>query len=315
MRTLLTSIVYCLLLWCPGAAETGRRAIDLKVSVNRTALYPGDRLEYVVRAEHDPSIEFVQDHVRKDQLNLDPFEILELSTTAGNLPAGRKFFELRLLLTTFDTGHPEVTIPSFNLFYFGHGDPQGKENAPAEMLAVPPLKIGLSSTLVDNDSGIRNSKPGLRISQLAWILPGLLGLCCLIAVAAYLIAVLLVWAKSGFWKRRMTEHMTRKSVRESLEEMREAPVDSAENVLRFYGRASEVLRGVAAERLGDCSGLTPDEMQAALLAAGDRESHAERLTRLMEQCDLVRYSPNGHGRGLDQRSEFLRKFEELAEER
>jgi hypothetical protein len=36
---------------------------------------------------------------------------------------------------------------------------------------------------------------------------------------------------------------------------------------------------------------------------------------LLEQCDRIRYAPGGMEKGLDQRPEFLRKLQELAEER
>jgi hypothetical protein len=287
----------------------------LKVSVDRTALYPGDRLNYLIRVEHSSSIEFVQDHVRKDQLSLEPFEVLGVSTAAGDLPNGRKFFDVKLLLTTYDAGHPDVAVPSFNLFYFKREQGTNKDTTAAETLAVPPFKIGLRSTLTDPPGNIRDSKPVLPVSQIEWILPGILGVGGLVAVLIYASWVGLAWARSGFWRHKTSESVRKKSTRDSFDEIRQAPLDTLENVDSFYARASAILRGLAAKQLGDCRGMTAREMQAALEKSGRGEDHAMALGDLMEECDLVRYSPHGAERARDRHSEFLRKFEAIVERR
>ncbi len=302
-------------LLCSATLSAVPDGMAVKVWADRTAVYPGDTLQYTARVEHSSDVEFVQDHVRKDQLSLEPFEILDVHTSSSDLPGGRKRFEVKLLLTTFETGRTDVTVPAFNLFYFRHAPANSKDNTPAETLAVPSLKVGLRSTLVDLPGTLRDYKPVLPVSQIEWMLPGALGLLGLVAVLAYAFSLAMAWARSGFWKRRMTERIHHKSIRESFEEIRLAPVDSAENVEIFYARASTILRGVAAERLGECGGLTPRETQTALHRSGDREERARLVGDLMEECDLVRYSPDGADSARVRHPEFLRKFAVLIERR
>jgi hypothetical protein len=285
-----------------------------KVWSDRTALYPGDRLQYVARVEHSSDVEFVEDHVRKDQLSLEPFEIQDVKTSSTDLPGGRKLFEVKLLLTTYEANAADATVPSFNLFYFRKSQSASKENAPAEALAVPPLKIGLRTTIADPPGTLRDYKPILPVSQTEWMLPCALGLLGVIAVLGYAASLVLAWARSGFWKRKMTERIRKKSIRESFEEIRNAPVDSSERIEIFYARASTILRGLAAEHLGDCLGLTPRETQAALQQSGDSD-HAEMVGDLMEQCDLVRYSPDAAESARLRHPEFLQKFADLIERR
>jgi hypothetical protein len=56
-------------------------------------------------------------------------------------------------------------------------------------------------------------------------------------------------------------------------------------------------------------------MEKALQRAGLRERQAATMGELLQQCDLIRYSPDGLETGRRMRPEFLRKFEELAEHR
>jgi hypothetical protein len=315
MRTVRLLISCMMAMACTAQVQAPPETMSVQVWPDRTALYPGDRLQYVALVEHSPDIEFVQEHVRKDQLSLEPFEILDVKTSSTDLPGGRKAFEVRLLLTTYEVNRPDATVPSFNLFYFRRSQSAGKDNVPAETLAVPPLKIGLRSTIVDPPGILRDYKPILPVSQTEWMLPGLLGMLGVLAVLVYGASLALKWARSGFWKRKMTERIRKKSIRESFEEIRTAPVDSPERVETFYAKAATLLRELAAEQLGDCGGLTPREMQSALQKSGDRGDHAEMVGDLMEQCDLVRYSPDGAESARARHPEFLQKFSELIERR
>ena len=83
----------------------------------------------------------------------------------------------------------------------------------------------------------------------------------------------------------------------------------------FYKKASELLRAMAAEKLGDGAGLTGRETEAALRKAGAHETQAVTLGDLLDQCDVVRYAPDGLDQGRRMRPDFLRRFEELTEHR
>lgn len=292
--------------WCDSSPS-----MAVQVWADRTTVYPGDQFHYVTRVEHPADIEIVKDRLQKDQLSLEPFRILNIAVDSGNLSAGRRYFEVKLLLTTYALGNGEATVPSFNLFYFRRRNLHGNENTAAETLPVPALTVGLRSTIVDPDGGIREKKPVLSTPRQDWLWPTVAGLTGLLAVVVYGCRMMLAWARSEFWQRRRAERSRKKSLQESYEEIRQVPVDSPENVETFYARASTVLRGLAAERLGDCGGLTPRETVEALQRSGDSADHATALGDLMEECDLARYSPDGAIRAQGRHCDFLRKFENL----
>ncbi len=298
----------------PGAAQEqaapANPALSATVWSDRTTLYPGDRIQYVARVEHPADVEFVRDHVRKDQLSLDPFEVLEVNSMSGDMPGGKRFFEVRLVLTTYDTGHPEATIPAFNLFYFRHGKQAEKGTTPAEALVVPALKLGLRSTLVEAGGNIRDYKPAPATAANDWMLPGIAGVAGMLAVLLYGSLLALAWARSGVWKRK-AEVETGHKPRESFDELRRAPVDSPEDVEKFYTKASLLLREIAGGRLANSGGLTPRELQLALQGADGGGESAVALCSLIERCDLVRYSPDGAGLARNGHAEFLRKLEEV----
>ncbi|HEV2691106.1 MAG TPA: hypothetical protein VGV35_21265 [Bryobacteraceae bacterium] len=281
-------VLWCALLWT-SLAFTAPEQFDLKVHTNRTALWVGDRLEYTVRVEYPATVEFVTDHLKKEEMNLPPFELLEVRSAIGMLPQSRKFLEVRLLLTIYDISHAEATVPSFNLFYFRQGQAQNNDDSPAEVLTVPPLTVGLRSTVVDPAGKIRDSKEVLPIPTSRWMLPEILGLLGLAIVAVSVAWLAVAQIRSGFWKTKMAERTRKKSLSESLQEIREAPAESPEELDSFYKKASEILRAIAAE--------TPD--------------NGSGLSDILRQCDVIRYSPDGLEQGRRERPEFLRKLEDL----
>ncbi|HKE27263.1 MAG TPA: hypothetical protein VKB88_33140 [Bryobacteraceae bacterium] len=284
-------------------------SLAVKAHVDRTAIYPGDRLEYTVTVEHPPSVEFIADHLSRDQLALDPFEILDIDAKNSG-PS----FQVTLHLRTFQTGDSVISIPSFTLFYFERGA-ASKDNAAAETLPVPAFSVGLHSTIADPNAPIRDSKPVLAIAQREWLLPATVGICGLLASAAYLLWAGARWLRSASRKDGAAREIHRRSFAESLDEIRHSRVDSPENAEEFYRKAADLLRGIAAGTPGEGAWLTPREAEAALRAAGGAERHSRTAGDLLEECDRVRYAPGGLEQGASQHDEFLRRLEDLVQRR
>ena len=309
MKRVLAFVIFCMALVHADITPPW----SLTARTNRTAMWIGDRLEYIVRVEYGPGLDFVRDHLKKEEMNLQPFEIVDMVTTAGELPKGRKLLEIRFLLTLYETGRTDLAIPSFNLFYFIQTNNHAKEDSPALTVTVPPLPVALRSAIVDSSAGIRDYKDVLPVRPAAWLLPMIAGWCGLAAIAGYAVWLAVIQIRSGFWKQRIAERVRKKSLQESVEEIRRTPDESIEDLEDFYRRAAGILRAIAVEKLGDGAGLTPRETQAALRAAGTEERRAAAIGDLMEQCDLIRYSPGGLEQGRRLRPEFLQKLAELTE--
>ena len=305
-------LLYWLLLAGMVAAQTPS-AWTLSATTSRTALWVGDRFEYIVRVDYRPELEFVSDHLKKDELNLQPFEVLDSATETGTLPGGLKYFELRLQLTTYAVNSPEIAIPPITLFYINKSRTQNKEETPAEALHVPALPMAVRNTVVDASSGIRDRKPPLPLNRMAWLIPLLLGLAGLTVLSLGLMKLVIAQVHSGFLKGKHAERTRKRSLSDSMQEIRGIPANTPAELENFYNKASEIIRGLAAEKLGDGAGLTPSELKHELSVAGDSERHASGLSGLLAECELIRYAPDAIAQGRDKYPEFLRKFEQLTQ--
>jgi hypothetical protein len=296
-----------------ASAEVSKTPFTVAARTSRTAVWVGDRFEYVVRVEYQPELEFVKDHLKKDEIDLQPFEILAAATATGTLPQGGKYLELRLQLTTYATNATEIAIPPITLFYFKQARGPDKEDTPAEAVNIPAFPMAVRDTVIDASLGIRDRRPPLPIDPMSWIVPGMLGVCGLAAIAIGGTRIALAQFRLGVWEQKLAERSRMKSLQQSMEEIRRTPAATPLELASFYDKASEILRGLAAEKLGDGAGLTPNELKQALTAAGDPERHAIVLSELLAQCDLIRYTPDGMERGRRLHSEFLTKLAELTE--
>jgi hypothetical protein len=321
-----------LLLLCAALFPIGARALSdidrIEAHVSQTAVWVGDHFEYTVRIEHSPAIEFVLDHLKKDEMPMRPFQSIDVRTSSGQIAGGKRFFELHLTLAIYEVAQTDVAIPAINLFYFRRNPGGGREQdaTPAEVLSIPPFLMGVRSTVTDLGAGIRDRKAVLPVSRKSWLVPEALGICGFLAFAAYLVWLAVARMRSGFWKDKRTERARKKSLSESWQEIRQAPTDTPEQMAAFYKKASEVLRALATEKIGHGDGLTGPEIAAGLRKAesgptgipgreSTSERHAAAMGYLLEQCDLVRYAPGGLDLGRRNHPDFLRKFGELAEHR
>jgi hypothetical protein len=326
----LASLLLLLAVLCPVSTRAQSDVYDVQARVSQTAVWVGDHFEYTVRVEHAPSIEFVLDHLKKEEMPMRPFELIGVRTATGPMAQGKRFFEVHLTLAIYEVAQADAAIPAFNLFYFRHGQNPGaardQETTPAEVLSIPPFPMGVRNTVNDLGTGIRDQKNVLPLRRRAYLVPEVAGILGFLLVAAYLGWLAVSQIRSGFWKHQMAERARKKSLSESWEEIRQARVDSPEELAAFYKKASEVLRALATEKIGRGEGLTGPEIEAELRkAAGGstgmlgRESATERqasvIGSLLGQCDLVRYTPDGLDVGRRNHAEFLRKFGELADHR
>ncbi len=193
-----------------AAPAAPKDIFGMAARVSRTAVWVGDRFDYVVRVEHAPGLEFVRDHLKKEELNLHPFEVTAVTSSSGALANGHRYFEVRIGLTIFDVAPADAVIPTFNLFYFRSGGPttQTKDETPAEILAVPVFPVSVRSTVTDVSTGIRDQEDVLPVRMRTWIVPlaaGLLGLVVLAGGAAWIVTV---QVRSGAWRHRKAERVS-----------------------------------------------------------------------------------------------------------
>ena len=76
------SLLLFLAVLCPVSARAQSDVYDVQARVSQTAVWVGDHFEYTVRVEHAPSIEFVLDHLKKEEMPMRPFELIGVRTAS-----------------------------------------------------------------------------------------------------------------------------------------------------------------------------------------------------------------------------------------
>jgi len=301
----------------PVAKTAKAPAITVSTHLDKTAMFVGDTLRYTVKALHDPDVEFVLDQLKKESLNLAPFIVRDISVRQGSFGGAKKFTEVTLLLTTYESGQVELKIPSFVLYYFRRRPVVEKGgDTLAESFSVPVTKVGLRSTLTTDNLKPRDSRDIWQINPQRWIVPFALGLAGMAFVLIQLARRL--WAASHEEKpvrRRLSRRARQRMLRDFVRKAQGIGRESTEDQLRYYGEVSQFVRNYLNESLEiDTSGLTPEEIEGVLIHRGQNGLSAPVKT-VLERCEQVLYSPQGSELGKRWRDEVqgdLGKFADRA---
>ena len=291
-----SSLLLFALIMLGGAAPVAKSAktpgITMSTHLDKTALWVGDTLRYTVKAMHDPDVEFVLDQLKKESLNLAPFIVRDINVRQGAFGADKKFTEVALLLTTYESGQVELKIPSFVLYYFRRRAGVEKGDTLAESFSVPATKVGLRSTLTTDNLKPRDTRDIWQISPHRWIIPFAFGLAGMAFVLIQLGRRL--WAVSHEEKpvrRSLSRRARQRMLRDFVGKVQGIGRESSEDQLRYYGEVSQFVRNYLNESLEiDTSGLTPEEIESLLIQRGQNGLSAPVKT-VLERCEQVLYSP------------------------
>lgn len=279
--------------------------VSIKTNLDKTALWVGDTLTYTIQAIHDRDLEFALDNLKKDHPPLSPFVVRHISIHQGEWVENKRILEVTLLLSTYETGKTELTIPSFNLYYFIRAAGMGKKESSAEAVQVPATKVGLRSTLISGQLTPRDSKPVAATDSMRGWIALLLGL----AGTAFLTVRSLRWVRMNLHierptRRRLSRQARIKFVQENLARFRAIRGESPEDLTHFYTQVSQFLRQYLSQCLEiEAIGLTPEEIETSVRTTND--SLAQQIRAILEQCDQVRYGKDGLRFGQEHQTELL----------
>ena len=293
--------------------------IVLSTQLDRTAIWVGDTFHYTIKAVHDPVIEIVIDNLKKENLNLAPFVVRDIAVRQGSLGANKHFTEVKILLTTYESGQVELKIPSFPLYYFtrtgaARAVPAGE--SAAESVPVPVTKVGLRSTLTADTLRPRDNRDIWQVTRQRWLIPIVLGLAGLFLLMIQLIRRL--WAKSHREKpvkKRLSRRARQRMVRDFMRQTQAIGKDSPGDQQRYYSEVSQFLRSYLSESMEiEAASLTAQEIEVMLREHGQNGLSAP-VKNILERCEQVLYSPQGIQLGKDWRDQVqgdLGKFADLA---
>ncbi len=301
-----------------GAAPLAKKSpqeakISITTRLDKTALWVGDTLTYTIQAIHDRDVEFVLDNLKKENLPLAPFVVRAVTIQRGEWERKKKLLEVTLLLSSYESGKGELTIPSFNLYYFKRLSGIEKKETEAQAVQVPATKVGLRSTLHGGLLKPRDFKPIQTMDLSRGFVALLFGLTGMIFLAV----------RSARWtwntlhserptRRRLSRRTRAKFVQENLGRIRAIKGDSPQDQIRFYSEVSQFLRQYLSLWLEiEAASLTPEETEMALEKANVNGSLRHQIKGILEQCDTVCYGNDGLQEGQALRDETLDGLERI----
>ncbi|MBI4442413.1 MAG: hypothetical protein HY649_03435 [Acidobacteria bacterium] len=263
--------------------------------LDRTAVWVGDQFVYTITVDHSPNIEFVLDNLSKETINMDPFQVADVSKPVTTLKNGDKRLILDLTLSSFAAGKETEQIPQLTLFYFRRDQGTGGvAEAAAESLTVPGPVIALRSTLPPEPRDIRDVFPATYSwAESRWTL----------AVAGWVGLVILVagvgWETATYVRRmRSRKGPDRRKAMDAVRARWASAVPSDFNdpdtVIAFHNQSYHDVK----EYLGyylevPTLGLTADELQEEMQRLGTQSDFSQKVTGVLGNLETTRYSLNG----------------------
>ena len=281
----------------PAAQDSGSPGtLSFATRVDRTAVWVGDQFHYQIVVDHSPTIQFVLENLNKDAINLDPFRVVDVTSSTIPLQNGDEQLFVDLTLASFITGVTETQIPQLTLFYFRREGAAAaaatSEGAAAESLTVPGAFIGIRSTLPRSASDLRDSVTVTGWTRSRWIVTGA-GWCALIVLVAGV----------GWEAFQMVRHRQgrkgpdpRKAIAAIQKQWSQSvPEDFTDvnTVLEFYGRSYQDVKAYMGHVLETSTeGLTAEEMGEEMKRLSVNATLAGKVVSVLSTCETARYGPS-----------------------
>jgi hypothetical protein len=276
----------------PPAVVPPPPGMTLTTRLDRTAVWVGDQFHYLIMVEYSTDYEFVLDNLTKETVNMDPFQVVDVTKNVVVQNNNRRKLFVDLTLANFSTGE-SLQIPQFTLYYFEKSKTVSVDQAAAESLTVPGPVIGIRSTLLPKPTDIRDAVTLNSWNHPRWIFTGLAWLCGLILVAGS-------GRELALFIKRIKERKG-PDRRKAMEAVRvrwtsNVPSDFADagTCLTFYDHSCQDMK----EYLGyymdtETAGLTAEEMQNELQRFGAKSDFVQKVVKVLDVCEKSRYSGNG----------------------
>jgi hypothetical protein len=286
-----------------AATQKPQPLFTIATRLDRTAIWVGDTLEYTIEVVHPRSVQFALDNLKKEDISLPPFVLRAIRAEEREWRDNQKLLQVVLLLTTYESGKPELMIPPVALYYFKRDSALSEKEARAQAIRIPPQRIALRSTLSGGQTRLREFKEIRPVEITLAIGTLVLGLIGMGFIGSR--AVVRLWRvvhRDKAVKRPVSRRVRQRWIQEGLQRIRKMAHDSTQEPKTFYAEISQFLRQYLTEWLDvEARGLTPMEAQEALRAAGYNGAFAQQVRTVLEECEEAQYGkrdggPAGDGR-------------------
>jgi hypothetical protein len=268
--------------------------VEVRATASRTALWPGDRVAYVVEFVCAPEVDLVAEDLAGERLRLEGLELVGAVVDRRVRTDGRAAYRVVYELATYAVGVPSLGIGELAVRYYRRGADGSLDGThPAGVARAPAVTLAWRSTLPETRPALRDERPPEPIPPLVGVLmPAgwtLIGLS----------AIPLVWwtartARRTRPRRAARRHRPLRALAAEVDALaaryRDGEADGEEVCRRLDALVREL-----AERWtgGRVVALTATEL-AARVRDGGRGAAAAAIAELLGACERARYGGPSH---------------------
>jgi hypothetical protein len=289
--------VLVIFVFCVGSVAAQIPDVVVKTTVDRTAIFVGDRATFTIELTCKRGVDILADDLSGDKLKLEGLDFVSSDNSRQSGRDGTTVYQFRYVVTTYRVDAPALTIGPFAVRYAAVRPGQRlEEAAPAGEVQIPRVSIAFRSALPDDADilGLRDDRPAsVRRAMLANLQPLGIGLVIVSIVPSALAAAAVVRRRRAHLERtpRRSARTVRHEERSALEAVRAIDVNSIEGRREAFTRLETLVRA----HLRDVCGvpgpsLTVPEIAPALSAHGTRMP-VELVTSVLTACQAARYGP------------------------
>jgi hypothetical protein len=276
------------------ATPPSPKGLSYHTMTDRTAVWVGDQFHYLITVDYTPDYEFVLDNLNKENVNMDPFPVIDVQKTVTPYGANQSRLVVDMTLANFSLIQTDARIPQISLYYFRRDQHTGgAEQAAAESLAIVGPTIALRSTLPANPPDIRDAISTVGWPSSRWVVPAV-GYTALALLLAWLGLEVLLFVRMSKTNQGLDRRVSMEAVRTLW--ARRVPSDFSDGKVtkEFLDRSYQNVKEYLGYYLdSDAASLTADEVSAEMRRSGASGDITEKVSRVLSACETARYSENG----------------------
>jgi len=303
-------VLFCGCLWAQPTSK-----MTFTTHLDRTAVWVGDQFHYLIIVDYPSDYEFVLDNLTREAVNMDPFQVIDVSRNLSvQKDSSRKLF-VDLTLASFSTGQSSIQIPQFTLFYFRKGaktaGPAVVDQADAESLTVPGPVIGVRSTLSPQPDDIRDAVALNSWDRNRWLFPAVAWICGVVLVVGLgrelALFVKRMKARKGPDRRKAME-----AVRVRWSSSIPSEFTDAKTCSNFYDHSYHSLKEYIGYYLDTPTmGLTAEETRDEMQRLGTNADLTQKVAKVLETCERLQYARDGVSADTEMARGLARDIQEI----
>jgi hypothetical protein len=310
-------VISCMLFCVAGSAQAQGVPTDVMVQsvASRTAVWTGDRVEFVVDIDAPSNAALLEEDFAADRLRTAGFDVLSLESLRTERPDGRVAHRLTYQLVTYESGITTLRVEPFTLRYrLGRPNEPLTTGVSPSSVTVPGAVVALRSTLPDAIEELKprsSQSPNLALRGHRLAMPlGIAGLILSVAPLVVAGATHLRAIRAKRLRRPRTRGM-RAQARTLLERLAAMDASTVVGRREAYIALDEGLREYLQQASGvPARALTASELRVRL-EKGPHGKGAATFAAVLSDCETARYAPASRLPSADSLSRSLSEVQQM----